>query len=124
MTEQIKSKPAATLYASNGTKIKCAQGHCEHKTEIMGEDTHDEGLCWKITQEEFADKPTNAKYCPCTKQSNFIRTFERVGYIERELHDQMIPQKCETCPEVALFNVHRTRCLTCRTNAYNEPSVL
>jgi hypothetical protein len=124
MTTKLKSKTAQVVYASNGTKIKCAQGHCEHKTEVMGEDTHDEGLCWKITQEEFADKPTNAKYCPCTKQSNFIRTFARVGYIEREAHDIMIPQKCETCTEVSLFTKHQTRCLTCRTNAYNEPSVL
>jgi len=120
LTAKLKSKKPETVYAANGTKVKCSLGHCEHKTELMGEDTHDEGLCWKITQEEFADQQTNAKYCPCTKQSNFIRTFARVGYVERELHDQMIPQKCATCEEVVLFNVNQDRCLTCRTNAYNE----
>jgi len=109
-----------TIYASNGTKIKCSQGHCEHKTEVMHEDTHDEGLCWKITQPEFADKPTNSKYCPCSKQSDLIRTFARVGYIERGQYDQMIPRKCVTCPEVVLFTIHETRCLTCRTSAFFE----
>jgi hypothetical protein len=114
-------KPRKAVYAANGTKIKCAQGHCEHKTEVMGMDTHDEGLCWKITQEEFADKPTNAKYCPCTKQNNFIRTFERVGYIEREKYDSMVPTKCSTCEDVILLKETEVRCLSCRTMAYNEP---
>ncbi len=109
-----------TLYSAQGIKIKCHQGHCEHKTDVMGENTHDEGLCWKITQEEFADHPTNAKYCPCQKDKLFIRRYDRVGYIERGEHDQMIPRKCATCPEVVLFTIHQTRCLACRTMDFNE----
>jgi len=120
MTTKIKSKTPETLYAADGKKVKCAQGHCEHKTELLGEETHDEGLCWKITQEDLADVQTNAKYCPCTKQTNFIRTFARVGYIEREAHDQLVPAKCSTCDEVVLFTADNNRCLTCRTNSYND----
>jgi hypothetical protein len=104
-----------TLYSSEGIKIKCHLGHCEHKTEVMGDNTHDEGLCWKITQEEFKDQPTNAKYCPCQKDSRLIRTYARVGYIERDEHDQMIPRKCATCPEICLFTINEQRCLACRT---------
>ena len=109
-----------TLYSANGTKIKCHLGHCEHKTESLGENTHDEGVCWKITQEEFADQPTEAKYCPCKKQNNFIRRYERLGYMERGQHDQMITRKCSGCDESFLFTINETLCLTCKVLNYNQ----
>lgn len=86
----------------------------------MGHDTHDEGLCWKITQEEFADHPTNAKYCPCQKDKEFIRRYERVGYMEREEHDQMITRACKGCGGDFLFTIHDTLCLACKTRNFAE----
>lgn len=111
-----------TVYSADGQKVKCHFNHCEHKTESMGENTHDEGVCWKITQEEFADKPTNAKYCPCKKDNEFIRRYERVGYMEREQHDQMITRACKGCGQDCLFTIHDTECIACKTGRFiNEP---
>ena len=104
-----------TLYTAQGTKIKCHLGHCEHKTESMGENTHDEGLCWKVTQEEFADQPTEAKYCPCKKESTFIRTYARLGFMERGEHDIMITRRCTQCDLEALFTINDTLCVACKT---------
>ena len=42
-----------------GGKVLTRSG-CEH-----GEEFHDEGLCWKITNPELEDEKTNKKYCPC-----------------------------------------------------------
>lgn len=81
----------------------------------MGENTHDEGLCWKITQEEFKDQPTDAKYCPCKKDSGFIRRYDRVGYMERGEHDQMITRACATCGRDYLFTIHDKNCISCKT---------
>jgi len=112
------------------TKIKCSQGHCEHKGEneifdtrgkipiFLSDEFHEEGLCWKITQDEFQDHPTNAKYCPCSRGSELIRRYERVGYMERGQHDIMITRKCETCDTEALFTINQRRCLTCRAGDY------
>lgn len=109
-----------TLYSANGQKIKCHLGHCEHKTESMGENTHSEGLCWKITQEEFADQPTEAKYCPCKKESTFIRTYARLGFMERGRHDQMITRKCDRCGVDYLFTIHDTTCAACKVLSYAD----
>jgi uncharacterized protein (UPF0179 family) len=106
-----------TLYSSEGIKIKCHLGHCEHKTESMGENTHDEGLCWKITQDEFADKPTNAKYCPCKNHPLAIRTYARVGYMERGEYDQMITRPCKECGVDFLFTIHEDTCSNCKVLA-------
>jgi len=105
---------------TKSTKVKCHYGKCEHKTEVMGCDTHDEGVCWKITQEEFEDHPTNAKYCPCQKDKEFIRRYERVGYMEREEHDQMITRVCKGCGGDFLFTIHDTHCLACKTRNFNQ----
>jgi hypothetical protein len=102
-------------------KDKCAFGRCEHKTELLQEEFHDEGLCWKITQEEFKDNPTNAKYCPCAKQPNFIRRYDRVGYMERDQHDQMITRPCARCGVDCLFTIHDTLCMACKTRADYNP---
>jgi len=103
-----------TLYSSEGIKIKCHLGHCEHKTESMGENTHDEGLCWKITQDEFADHPTEAKFCPCKKDTGFIRTYARLGFMERGEHDQMITRACKGCGGDFLFTIHDQYCISCK----------
>lgn len=111
-----------TIYNAQGTKIKCHLGHCEHKTESMGEDTHDEGLCWKITQEEFEHQPTNAKYCPCKKDSLCIRRYARVGYMERGQHDQMITRTCKACEKDFLFTIHDTVCISCKIAGFANES--
>lgn len=110
--------PRETVYDSSGKKVKCHYGHCEHKTSSMGENTHDEGVCWKITQEEFADEQTNAKYCPCEKEKGFIRRYARVGYMERDQHDQMITRKCDGCGEDFLFTIHERLCIACKTSNF------
>ncbi len=99
------------------TKIKCHIGHCEHKTELMDGDTHSEGMCWKITQEEFKDQPTEAKYCPCKKQDNFIRTYDRLGFMERGEYDQMITRPCVKCKVDLLFTIHEDICINCKVIA-------
>jgi len=106
-----------TLYSAKGAKIKGALGHCEHKTESMGEDTHDEGMCLKITQDEFKDQPTEAKYCPCKKDSGFIRRYERLGFMERGQHDQMITRKCVGCGGEYLFTINDHTCTSCKVMA-------
>ena len=112
-----------TLYGSDGSKIKCHLGHCENKTESMGENTHDEGMCWKITQEEFKDQPTEAKYCPCKKESGFIRTYARLGFMERKEHDQMITRKCVGCGKEYLFTIHSHVCTSCKVMAVTTEDV-
>lgn len=104
------------------TKIKCHFGRCEHKTENIGENTHDEGLCWKITQEEFENLPTEAKYCPCKKDTEFIRRYDRLGFMERGQHDQMITRKCDGCGEDCLFTIHDKYCITCKVLNWNGDS--
>ena len=102
-------------------KDKCAFGHCEHKTELMQEEFHDEGLCWKIRQEEFEDLPTNSKYCPCSKSQGLIRRYARTGYMERGQHDIMITRPCARCKEEQLFTIHGRLCLSCRTRSDYKP---
>jgi hypothetical protein len=82
----------------------------------MGQEYHDEGLCWKITQEEYAEHPTNFKYCPCAKKPELIRRYERVGYMERGEHDHMITRKCKGCGDDCLFTIHDIFCKVCKSN--------
>jgi len=100
------------------TKIKCAYNRCEHKTAVVGKEYHDEGLCWKITQEEFTEYPTNAKYCPCSKEPNLIRRYDRVGYMERGQYDHMITKPCVECGEDILVTIHKKTCVRCSSHAY------
>jgi len=113
-----------TLYSAQGTKIKCHLGHCEHKTESIGENTHDQGLCWKITQPEFENEQTEAKFCPCKKETGFIRLYddERMGYMERGEYDQMITRKCVGCGGDFLFTIHEDTCKTCKVVAVTTPN--
>lgn len=115
MTGNGFSKQKAILLQNK--KDKCAFGHCEHKTELMQEEFHDEGLCWKITQEEFEDQPTNAKYCPCSKTPYLIRRYARTGYMERGQHDIMITRPCNRCGKEQLFTIHEKLCMSCKTIA-------
>ena len=119
-----------TLYDSDGHKVKCGFGHCEHRgkepvfknKKFIGDENHDEGLCWKITQEEFEDQPTDAKYCPCKRESGLIRRYARVGYMERGQHDQMITRECEGCGNDMLFTINDKLCISCKSgNILNEP---
>ena len=112
-----------TLYSAQGIKIKCLQGHCEHKGHepvfddkgiFIDDEFHEEGLCWKITQEEFKDEQTEAKYCPCKKQSDLIRRYARIGYMERGEHDIMITRPCNQCGEDCLFTINETKCKSCK----------
>jgi hypothetical protein len=90
-------------------KTKCIFGHCEH-----GEEFHDEGVCWKITQPDLENLPTTAKYCPCKQQPELIRRYERLGYMEREEHDQMITRACKGCGRDFLFTIHDKYCTACK----------
>lgn len=106
------------------TKIKCHLGHCEHKTENQGYDSHEEGICWKITQEEFKDQPTEAKYCPCKKQNDFIRRYARLGYMERGEHDIMITRPCDGCGIDFLFSINVRVCSACEVLRYGKQMTL
>ena len=90
-------------------KTKCVFGHCEHSEEF-----HDEGVCWKITQPDLENENTEAKYCPCKQQPELIRRYDRLGYMEREEHDQMITRKCKGCNGDFLFTIHDKYCKSCK----------
>ena len=95
-------------------KPKCAYLKCEHETSLMHQEYHEEGMCWKITQEEFKDYPTNAKYCPCSRSPELIRRYAKVGYMERGQFDQMITRPCARCGDDCLFTIHDKLCLSCK----------
>lgn len=96
---------------------KCSIGGCEHTLESLHEETHEEGLCWKITKPELAEEQTNNKYCPCAVDKNFIRRYDRVGYIQQEKHDSMVTKPCAICLKDALFRVSDDVCMSCKTRA-------
>ncbi len=99
---------------------KCEIGGCEHTVESLHEETHYEGLCWKITKPELEEVDTNKKYCPCTKDKEFIRRYGRTGYMHVEKTDSMITKKCSICGIDALFRVDEDVCMLCKTrNEYD-----
>ena len=83
---------------------------CDHPDSL-----HDEGLCWKVTNPELEDLPTNKKYCPCTDNKTLIRTYERVGYMEAEAHDQLVTKRCDVCNIEGLFKVDSAVCGSCKS---------
>jgi hypothetical protein len=85
---------------------------CEH-----GPQFHSEGLCWKITNIELTNEPTNKKYCPCTQEKNLIRTYKRVGYMEAEPHDHMITKSCKVCNTECLFIIDNDVCISCNASS-------
>ena len=95
-------------------KPKCDNGHCEHT-----EEEHEAGVCWHITNLELKDEPTNAKYCPCKRDPEFIRTYEQIekhegkGWMEPTKEDIMITKECKNCKAVSLIRVDGHLCTTC-----------
>jgi hypothetical protein len=83
---------------------------CEH-----GEEYHSEGLCWKITNPELENEPTNKKYCPCNAGKGLIRRYARTGWMEVLPHDNMITRKCEDCGAEVLLSVEDKYCTTCKS---------
>jgi hypothetical protein len=59
--------------------------------------------------------PTNKKYCPCTDNKTLIRTYERVGYMEAEAHDQLVTKRCDVCNIEGLFKVDSAVCGSCKS---------
>lgn len=96
---------------------KCHQGGCEHTLESLHEETHDEGLCWKVTKPELEEINSNKKYCPCTKDKELIRRYERTGYMQVEKTDHMITKKCSICEIDTLFRVNENVCMLCKTRS-------
>ena len=100
---------------------KCQYGGCEHTLESLHEETHDEGVCWKITKPELAEEKTNTKYCPCKIDKEFIRRYDRTGYMDIERNDQMVTKPCAICGINALFRLHEDVCMSCKTRADYDP---
>jgi len=94
-------------------KEKCQYGGCEHTPEVIGEEIHDEGVCWKITRPELEKVDTNQKFCPCKREAGLIRRFKRTGFIEPEKHDIMIPKKCQLCKKTLLIRLDEEECVGC-----------
>ena len=92
-----------------GGKVLTHSG-CEH-----GEDFHDEGLCWKITNPELENEPTNKKYCPCNSGKGLIRRYAKTGWMETMPHDKMVTRKCEDCGAEVLLSVEDKYCTTCKS---------
>lgn len=107
MQAHMGSTVVKTAYL--GGKVLTHSG-CEH-----GEEFHDEGLCWKITNPELEDEKTNKKYCPCNSAKGFIRTYARLGWMEALPHDKMITKKCEACGEEVMLQVEEKFCTTCKS---------
>ena len=85
---------------------------CDHPDSL-----HEEGLCWKITNPELEDEPTEKKYCPCSEQKGLIRTYARTGYMEPGKHDQMVTKKCDVCGAEGLFRIDDSICSSCKTSS-------
>ena len=90
--------------------VKKTHTGCDHPDSL-----HKEGLCWKVTNPELEGEPTNKKYCPCSENKELIRTYERVGYMEAEAHDQMVTKRCEVCNIEGLFKVDSAICGSCKS---------
>lgn len=95
-------------------KTKCDFGQCEHTPE-----EHEGGVCWHITNNELADKPTNRKYCSCKREPDFIRTWAQIekhegkGWMEPTPRDIMITKECKNCKAVSLIRVDLHLCFNC-----------
>ena len=90
-------------------KTKKTHTGCDHPDSL-----HQEGLCWKVTNPELEDQPTNKKYCPCASNKGLIRTYARTGYMEAEAHDQMVTKKCDVCSIEGLFRIDNSICSSCK----------
>jgi hypothetical protein len=84
---------------------------CEH-----GPEYHEEGLCWKITNPELEEEPTDKKYCPCNSNKGLIRRYERTGYMEAQSDDRMIPRPCDSCGAEVLLVIGNKICISCKAS--------
>ena len=94
-------------------KEKCQYGGCEHTVEVLGEEVHSEGVCWKITKPELEKEETYDKYCPCKREVGLLRRFEITGFMEPEKYDMMVTKKCEICFKLKLIRVDEDLCSAC-----------
>ena len=72
------------------------------------------GICWKIVKPDLENIQTEKKYCNWKENSDYIRTFEVVGFISPSKDDMMIPKKCAKCDTEALLLIGESKCLNCR----------
>tara|TARA_R110000787_G_scaffold70884_3_gene157736 strand:+ start:3662 stop:3979 length:318 start_codon:yes stop_codon:yes gene_type:complete len=98
-------------------KNKKTHTGCDHP-----ESFHEEGLCWKITNPELENEPTDKKYCPCSEQKGLTRRYARTGYMEAGKHDQMITKKCDVCSVEFLFKIDTSTCLSCKAQYKYNPN--
>jgi len=95
-------------------KEKCHYGGCEHTTETIEYDIHEEGLCWKITRPELEKTDTDKKYCPCKREAGLIRRYARTGFMEAASDDIMIQKTCPICHLVLLIRSDEDLCNSCK----------
>ena len=98
-------------------KTKKTHTGCDHPDSL-----HEEGLCWKITNPELENEPTDKKYCPCSEQKGLIRTYARTGYMEPGKHDQMVTKKCGVCGVEGLFKIDNSTCSSCKAQYKINPN--
>ena len=77
---------------------------------------HDLDIPYYVENED-----TNDKYCPCSINKGTIRRYDRVGYMEAELHDQMITKKCLLCSAEGLFTLTNSICSACKVLSHYNP---
>lgn len=90
---------------------KCGNGICFH-----GEEFHEEGACWKITQELLVKENTVDKFCGCIPVGQIRRFGHRLmGFMPvQEIGDLMITKECEGCHRVFNLLINETLCMTCK----------
>ena len=116
-TKRIRTGGENLMVGIEIEPIKKTHTGCDHPDSL-----HQEGLCWKVTNPELEDQPTNKKYCPCSSNKGLIRTYARTGYMEAELHDQMVTKKCDVCSAEGLFKVDNSICSSCKTYYKYNPN--
>tara|TARA_R100000963_G_C4609857_1_gene80662 strand:+ start:395 stop:673 length:279 start_codon:yes stop_codon:yes gene_type:complete len=84
---------------------------CEHGEDLF----HSEGLCWKVTNPELENEPTNKKYCPCNSGKGLIRRYAKTGWMEVSPHDKMVAKKCADCGAEVLLSIEDKFCTTCKS---------
>lgn len=96
---------------------KCNYGGCEHTLESLHEETHLEGVCWKITKPELAEEQTNDKFCPCKADKELIRRYDINNFMSVEKNDIMVTKPCSECGVDALFRINENVCMSCKTKS-------
>jgi len=94
-------------------KTKCDIGGCEHNTKELQEETHEEAVCWKITQPDYEALPTEKKYCPCKREKGLIRRFALTRFMEAQPDDMMVTKLCRICGKSFLLRYDQAICRKC-----------